>query len=505
METQLHSLSNWSQNRSTITWLQKYSVLLLILGLATGLRLYQLGTESLWLDEINSIVQTIDGRGLPPNNLIRPVYYILLKIWLAFGSGDAWLRGLGVIFGVLSVVLTCHLGQRLINALTGLTAAFLLAVSPFALNQSQEVRMYSLGLCLGLVGTLAIVHLLEHQKKQAIAWWVGARLLCVWTLPLSSALLFPDILLVLLKFRHQPEILRAFRKGFVIFCLCWSLSFLKLLRRTPGFMGEWVAHRPKPTPFDFLDTLRLYTVFSPTEQLTPPTELHTFALRLFVMLLVGVVTVALLQKPRQSKVLWLVAWAVIPLMAFFVVSHLMKSIWLHRYMSFVSPYLLLLVAAGFSKLWQRQKLIAIPLAVFYLALLVGGLFPYYTTLHRPNWREAVQVISSEAQPQDAIAVYPPVEARVLNYYDKGAIPNYDLVPENIGNQPEVIKQSICQLAAKHDQLWIALQTGFARISPSYKASTDAIQTVIQDKFGVKTQRNVGGGLVLYTSPFKQGC
>ena len=47
----------------------------------TGLFLYvyQLGTESLWIDEILS-VESAQG----PLNLNRPLYFILLRFWMRF-------------------------------------------------------------------------------------------------------------------------------------------------------------------------------------------------------------------------------------------------------------------------------------------------------------------------------------------------------------------------------------------------------------------------------------
>ena len=56
----------------------------LILLLATGLYLYQLGTESIWIDEFLSIHKNQTGANLPPSNLKRPLYFLLLHVWMQF-------------------------------------------------------------------------------------------------------------------------------------------------------------------------------------------------------------------------------------------------------------------------------------------------------------------------------------------------------------------------------------------------------------------------------------
>ncbi|NEO45295.1 MAG: hypothetical protein F6K55_14635, partial [Moorea sp. SIO4A3] len=78
-------------------WLWQWIPIALILLLAAGLYLYQLGTESLWVDELYSVN---DAKRLPGHlGLIRPLYYIILWLWMQFGTSDAWLRGLSVLFG----------------------------------------------------------------------------------------------------------------------------------------------------------------------------------------------------------------------------------------------------------------------------------------------------------------------------------------------------------------------------------------------------------------------
>ena len=112
----------------------------LVLALATVLCFYRINGEGLWLDELTSIR---DAQELPmqiANNLVRPLYYILLMFWMKFGSSDAWLRSLSVIFALLAVFLLYRLGRRLFGETEGLIAATLMSLSPLFLNHGQAMN-----------------------------------------------------------------------------------------------------------------------------------------------------------------------------------------------------------------------------------------------------------------------------------------------------------------------------------------------------------------------------
>lgn len=139
-----------------------------IFALAFALRLVYLGAESLWYDETVSVFLA----GQPPGELIAhtardihpPLYYLLLRGWLVatgFPTGQADLSTnslefiaafLSAWWGVLLVALSWRLARRLsLPAPSPLIAALLVAVSPFGVWYSQEVRMYTLGACLGVI------------------------------------------------------------------------------------------------------------------------------------------------------------------------------------------------------------------------------------------------------------------------------------------------------------------------------------------------------------------
>ena len=137
---------------------------LAVLTIAGGaLRLWQLGTASLWLDEAASV----QFAGLPWSVLwlsgydnAPPLYYSLLKLVLRFGDGEAVIRLPSVLFGVLTIPVIYWAGRLIAGPRAGLTAALYLTLSAAHVEYSQEARGYSLlvfALSIALVGLLLLL------------------------------------------------------------------------------------------------------------------------------------------------------------------------------------------------------------------------------------------------------------------------------------------------------------------------------------------------------------
>ncbi len=168
---------------------------LLFVGLL--FRLLFLGHESLWMDEINTLmVTTTHGYPLAifpetqtaeaffqkhlawqpmdfhvlmtmlRQNVHMPLYYILLNPWLGlFGLSEWSVRGFSVLFSILMLVPLYFLGNSLeapkrtqkgILAQPGIWAVLFALTSPFQLYYAQEARMYTLALFFSALSALGL-------------------------------------------------------------------------------------------------------------------------------------------------------------------------------------------------------------------------------------------------------------------------------------------------------------------------------------------------------------
>lgn len=161
-------------------------ILSVILLGAAVFRLYDLGEESLWLDECF----TLDYSSQPTNELVETLkkdvhpigYYIPQHLMLGyFGDSEFILRVLSVFFGVLSVYLTYLLGKKFFSWKEGLLAAFFMAISYTAILYSQEAKMYSMFGAFFLLSLYSFARFLERPSYLNVLFFSVSIALLLYT------------------------------------------------------------------------------------------------------------------------------------------------------------------------------------------------------------------------------------------------------------------------------------------------------------------------------------
>ena len=195
-------------------------VVVLLLAVATAVRIQAASRPGLWADEIFSLAMATghslehpakdadpalgdfvqspeartpqhfrsyaeqDPRPAGSGRVVRavllsdtspPFYYLLLNLWIrAFGTGDAALRLFSVWWAALSLPLLWLVGRHLGGDRTACSACLLFAFSPVAVSYSVEGRMYSLLWCLGLALVWSTIRLADGDRRWPAALWVLA-------------------------------------------------------------------------------------------------------------------------------------------------------------------------------------------------------------------------------------------------------------------------------------------------------------------------------------------
>jgi len=215
--------ARWNITRDT-RFLWVLLAALMIGGVAV--RVYRLGGESAWTDEIVSLrhlnAPSLAAflRGLryddPP---MVPVYFTLQYLWsCCVGSEIAHIRVLSVIFAVLCIPATFLLGKRLLDGPAGLIAAFLVSFSFMFCRYSQEIRMYSLSHLLILLSAYGLFSAIETRKPGYWALHFLANAFLLWTHLMCVFFIFVEGLFLCLFWRRN---LRGMMK--------WGAAHLGLL------------------------------------------------------------------------------------------------------------------------------------------------------------------------------------------------------------------------------------------------------------------------------------
>ena len=118
------------------------------------------------------------------------LYYLLLRFWVLFGDGEAYIRILSILLGIATLPLVYLLGLRLFGRSAGLIAAFLLALNAFHVQYSLEARSYSLLVLLVTLVSFLFVKCIEQPASRHWFFYVLASVLAIYS-HLFAVLLLP--------------------------------------------------------------------------------------------------------------------------------------------------------------------------------------------------------------------------------------------------------------------------------------------------------------------------
>ena len=133
-----------------------------------ALRLYRLGANSLWYDEtVSLLLARSDVAELirhTAGDIHPPFYYLLLHFWGQLAGWSEFSSAfLSLGFGVVLIALVYRVAREWFAPIA-LFASFLVALSPYNIWYSQEVRMYTLGATLGWLAVFFFRRMLEQRR-----------------------------------------------------------------------------------------------------------------------------------------------------------------------------------------------------------------------------------------------------------------------------------------------------------------------------------------------------
>jgi len=101
-----------------------------------------------------------------------PLYYWLVKPWASVFEYSSWsIRSFSTLMGILTIVSAFWIGRKMFGERAGLLAGLITAISPFAIQYSQEARMYSLFGFLMLWAVWFFYRALKFNEWKDWIWW----------------------------------------------------------------------------------------------------------------------------------------------------------------------------------------------------------------------------------------------------------------------------------------------------------------------------------------------
>lgn len=380
------------------------TVLALIL-LATLLRLPALGRDSLWLDEaISFLTARLSASDILANQVNDPhppLYYLLLHFWLQVTPvTDAALRLSSVIWNLLLIPVIVALGRLLFdNNQAALVTGLLVAISPFQILYSHELRMYTF---LMFITAVVVLCYLQARQKDHWLWWVAfaiSDLAAIYTHFFAFPVLFAIGLHTLIKRRDTASLRRVILIGVVLFILFlpwiailagesqYELGSLRPLAQASGESGSLAPLLTTPTFLLFgFSTTSWYSALALFFTLATP--------------LIFLVELRRLRRTQDLTTLLLPALIVVLTIGIPVTVNFIRPFFLpERTMAAASPFLLLLLGWGSAK---KQGLLRYMVVASAIVMLAGTLFYLQSEPMKPPYRETITFIAENHQPGDAV-------------------------------------------------------------------------------------------------------
>jgi 4-amino-4-deoxy-L-arabinose transferase-like glycosyltransferase len=392
----------------------RWAVVALLL-LAFALRVAGLEFQSLWRDEVDAIrfasrpiLVLLEMFNAPAEN--GPLYYLLLRPWLrVVGQSEFSLRFFSVFFGVLAVPLIFRLAQRLFLRQydVALVAVLLATTSPYLAWYSQEGKMYALVVFLVLLSMERYLTALEKGGWHRWAMYILATATAIYV-HVIAALIIP--VQIVTFFLQSHAVRRARWRPWLATLAILILPYLPLLAwQLPLILT------PAETGFRFVPLhgmlLSLWDSYSfGVVQDAVPWSAVAFTAAL-------VAAVLLFFQDRASRTVFgvLVCWLLLPVLSLFLIT-LVRPLFTARYLVYVVPAYLLLLAAGIVAVGRRTRLLAGLLLIAILAVNGWGLRLQSQTLIKADYRSATEYLLSRAGPQDLILFQIPYGRHSFEYY-----------------------------------------------------------------------------------------
>lgn len=419
--------------------LEPVDLIVLVSGVLVfaAIALATISNSSIWFDEAFSAYiirfNFIDIWNYTSLDVHPPLYYWLLKIWsFLFGTTDIALRSMSVLFGGVSMVF----GYLLLHRNFGRKAAFYglltLALSPILLRYSQEMRMYTLVLAIGLAATYVLQRAVESDSRKL--WVVYGVLvsLGMWTHYFAAIIWLAHWTWRAVQVRREAGKkklkLREFLQKFlsrnwimthvlaVGLFLPWLPYLIKQLIIVQAY-GFWI---PAISPVTITNFLTNTIIYQDQEGLSPWLTLA------FIVLVPAVVFISIrgykkLSKVQKSVYLLIVALAAVP-PALLILASMppLESSFIDRYL--VTSSIAITMLIGLS-LWFTKELKGRAVKAAVHVLVIGSLIiGVVNVYHYGNYNKISKSTSSAKQMVELIrdqnsGSLPIVTSDVWSYYD----------------------------------------------------------------------------------------
>ncbi len=331
---------------------QNTLIIALICALYALSRFWGMADSCLWFDEIFSVHATEHSWealvSFAAKDLIHPpVFYALLKSWILLGGESLpWLRLLPVIFSIISLFPFWMLCRELkVKPPAAIVALSLFSVNGSLIKYAQEVRMYSLLLCLSLFSIWLFSRFYFRGKN----FWLLTivNILLVYTHYFGWLVVIAEVVAILIAQRIKfLRILLMFAVTLAAF-LPWIFAIIRFAEPGPGIEKNigWIAKPRFAGIFDF--AFDVIEPFYYQQSSADPSSIFLVVIPLLLLIAAAkVIYLRNLKNAEEKDATFLTSvFSLVPLTIAFIASWLLPvSIWGSRHLIIVFAPIIIIIA-----------------------------------------------------------------------------------------------------------------------------------------------------------------
>ena len=380
-------------------------MLLLILVLATVLRVRGIGHDSLWGDEALTIMLA----KMPVVDLVKyliwyeqipPVHHLIVHYWMMiFGDSETSVRMPSALAGVGGVYMAYILVRRLMGERIALITALLLSVSPMHIEYSQECRAYALSVLIGLISCDIFIRLLRRPTHQLHIAYILVTTLFIYTHVYGLFTILAQLLVYAWHLWRRPHDLPLRPRQFIgdgVAILALYSPWLPIVYRWTRMIhaGFWV----KKVTLD--DISRSYWTFSGSTVV--------FVI-LVALLVVGIWNAA--RTRRRTGFVMLLAIMFVPVVVPITISVLTRPSYAPRYAIMSTVGMLAFAAIGIAALRPAPLRWAVLTAVVILSPMGDA-----ADIPRAPWRDVGRFLNENLRSGDLVVIHLRAGTRLYDYY-----------------------------------------------------------------------------------------
>ena len=412
-----------------------YSIVVIISIFLIGavLRIYRLDFQSMWVDEVATAIESsgsIKNIIFDPqfNMKIPPLHNIITHYFLSAEHREFWMRLPSALFGSMTIAFLYLLIKNWFNTKIALISAFLLAISPFHIWYSQEVRAYAMIVFFAVLTMYFFNQVLINQTNllSRIGFILSLTLTFYSHSIAASFLILVFIISIVAPAQNRKKVLKQWFMTYAIFTILiipaiYLVLSLPVMPTSPEkkinmlYFYIWpyvlwafgTGYSLGPNLADLQDQSRMSALLDAATIIIP------VLLIFFILITIGTIGVFKKYHQHSFKIL---LWFLFPLFFTIVAAMFEIESFNVRYAILSFPAFIVLLAVGINML--KTKLLRLLAITVITVISLASLYNYYYVdrYQREDNRGAGHFLSQNASSGDIVLCSASYTLMALKYY-----------------------------------------------------------------------------------------